>query len=85
MYQKVTGTLEGQLLSESDCSVEQRRKYAAITNLGSDSDFAALDSNFCWLGGSTTLKTISNSRSDRLYNVIKPNGFQSNSYIPKKF
>ena len=45
---------------DSDPSAEQKRKYAAATNLGAESDFAALDSNFCWLGDSTTFQTISN-------------------------
>ena len=35
---------------DSDPSVEQKRKYAAMTNLGAESDSAALDSNFRWLG-----------------------------------
>ena len=48
MYPKVTGTLEWQLSYESDRSEEQRRKYAVITNLGAESDFAALNSNFCY-------------------------------------
>ena len=34
---------------DSDPSVEQKRKYAAMKNLGAESDFAALDSNFPWL------------------------------------
>ena len=45
---------------DSATSVEQKRKYFVITNLGAESDFAALNSNFFWLGDSTTLKTISN-------------------------
>ena len=35
---------------DSDPSVEQKRKYVAMTNLGAESDSAALDSNFRWLG-----------------------------------
>ena len=31
---------------DSDPSVEQKKKYAVITNLGVQADFAALDSNF---------------------------------------
>ena len=46
---EVTGTLEGQWLYENDCSVDEKRKYAVITNLGA---------TFFWLGGSTNLKTI---------------------------
>ena len=45
---------------DSDPSVEQKRKYAVMTNLGAKSDFAALDSNFRWLGVSSNLQTISN-------------------------
>ena len=45
---------------DSDPSVEQKRKYAVMTNLGAESDFAALDSNFRWLGVSSNLQTISN-------------------------
>ena len=45
---------------DSATSVEQKRKYFVITNLGAESDFAALNSNFFRLGDSTTLKTISN-------------------------
>ena len=44
---------------DSDPSVEQKRKYAVMTNLGAESDFAALDSNFRWLGVSSNLQTIS--------------------------
>ena len=33
----------------SDPSVQQKRKHAAMTNLGAESDSAALDSNFRWL------------------------------------
>ena len=43
---------------DSDPSVEQKRKYAAMTNLGVESDFAALDSNFRWLGVSSNLQKI---------------------------
>ena len=42
----------------SDPSVEQKRKCAAMTNLGVESDFAALDSNFRWLGVSSNLQKI---------------------------
>ena len=35
---------------DSDPSVEQKRKYAAMTNLRAESDSPALDSNFRWLG-----------------------------------
>ena len=45
---------------DSDPSVEQKRKYAVMTNLGAESDFAALDINFRWLGVSSNLQTISN-------------------------
>ena len=45
---------------DSDPSVEQKRKYAAMTKLGAESDFAALDSNFPWRGVSSTLQIISN-------------------------
>ena len=45
---------------DSDPSVEQERKYAAMTNLGDESDFAALDTSFLWLGVSSNLQTISN-------------------------
>ena len=45
---------------DSDPSVEQERKYAAMTNLGDESDFAALDTRFLWLGVSSNLQTISN-------------------------
>ena len=41
-------------------SVEQKRKYAVVTNVGAESNFGALDSNFRWLGVSSTLQTISN-------------------------
>ena len=34
---------------DSDSSVEQKRKYAVMTNLGTESDFAALNGNFRWL------------------------------------
>ena len=44
---------------DSDPSVEQKRKYAVMTNLGAESDFAALDSNFRWLGVSSNLQTMS--------------------------
>ena len=30
---------------DSDPPVEQKREYAVLTNLGAESDFAALDSN----------------------------------------
>ena len=45
---------------DSDPSVEQKRKYAAMTNLGDESDFAALDTSFLWLGVSSNLQTICN-------------------------
>ena len=48
---------------DSDPSVEQKGKYAVMTNLGPKPDFAALYINFCWLGVSWTLpltSTISN-------------------------
>ena len=45
--------------SGNDPSVEQKRNYAVMTNLGDESDFGALDSNFRWLGVSSTLQTIS--------------------------
>ena len=45
---------------DSDPSVEQERKYATMTNLGDESDFAALDTSFLWLGVSSNLQTISN-------------------------
>ena len=43
---------------ESDPSVEQKWKYSAMTNLGAESDSAALDSNFHWLGVSSNLQKI---------------------------
>ena len=43
---------------DSDPSVEQKRKYAAMTNLGAESDSAALDSNFRWLGVSSNFQKI---------------------------
>ena len=46
--------------ADSDSSVEQKRKYAVMTNLGAESDFAALNSNFRWLGVSSNLQKISN-------------------------
>ena len=45
---------------DSNPSVVQKRKYAVMTNLGAESDFAALDSNFRWLGVSSSLQKISN-------------------------
>ena len=45
---------------DSDPSVEQKRKCAVMTNLGAESDFAALNSNFRWLGNSSNLQKISN-------------------------
>ena len=41
--------------SESDPSVEQKRKYAVITNLGAESDFTVFNSNFCWRKSLTSL------------------------------
>ena len=41
-----------------DPSVEQKRKYAAMTILTAESDSAALDSNFHWLGVSSNLQKI---------------------------
>ena len=61
---EVTDVLEGQLLYEFftegdiDPSVEQKRKYAAMTILTAESDSAALDSNFHWLGVSSNLQKI---------------------------
>ena len=46
---------------DSDPSVEQKRKYAFMTNLGAESDFATLNSNFRWLGVSSNLQKISPS------------------------
>ena len=46
--------------SDSDSSVEQKRKYAAMTNLGAESDFAAFNGNFHWLEVSSNLQNISN-------------------------
>ena len=43
---------------DSDPSVEQKRKYAAMTILTAESDSAALDSNFHWLGVSSNLQKI---------------------------
>ena len=43
---------------DSDPSVEQKRKYTAMANLGAESDSAGLDSNFRWLGVSSNLKKI---------------------------
>ena len=55
---EVTDVLEGQLLYNSDPSVEQKRKYVAMANLGSESDSAALVSNICWLGVSSNLQKL---------------------------
>ena len=44
---------------DSDPSVEKKRKYAVMTNLEPEPDSAALDSNFRWLGVSSTLPLIS--------------------------
>ena len=44
---------------DSDPSVEQKRKYAVMANLEPESAFAALDSNFRWLGVSSTLPLTS--------------------------
>ena len=43
---------------DSDLSVEQKMKYAAMTNLGAESDSAALNSNFPWLCVSSNLQKI---------------------------
>ena len=43
---------------DSDPYVEQKRKYAAMTNLEAESDSAALDSSFRWLGVSSNLQKI---------------------------
>ena len=43
---------------DSDPSVEQKRKYAAMTNLGAEFDSATLDSSFRWLGVSSNLQKI---------------------------
>ena len=43
---------------DSDSSVEQKRKYAVMTNLGAESDFAALNGNFRWLEVSSNLQNI---------------------------
>ena len=45
---------------DSDPSVAQKRKYAAMKNLGAESDFAVLDSNSPWLWVLSTLQIISN-------------------------
>ena len=45
---------------DSDSSVEQKRKYAVMTNLGAESDFAALNTNFRRLEVSSSLQKISN-------------------------
>ena len=45
---------------DSDSSVEQKRKYAVMTNLGAESDFAALNTNFRLLEVSSSLQKISN-------------------------
>ena len=45
---------------DSDPSVEQKRKYAVMTNLGAESDFAALNTNFRRLEVSSSLQKISN-------------------------
>ena len=45
---------------DSDPSVEQKRKYTVVTNLGAESDFAALNSNFLWIGVSSNHQKISN-------------------------
>ena len=44
---------------DSDLSVQQKRKYPVMTNLEPESDFAALDSYFRWLGVSSTLPLTS--------------------------
>ena len=41
---------------DKDTSVEQKKKYAVMTKLGAESDFAALNSNFRWLGVSSNLQ-----------------------------
>ena len=51
---------------DSDPSVEQKGKYALMTNLGAESDFAALDTNFLWLGVSSNLQKSLTSLSDSL-------------------
>ena len=51
---------------DSDPSVEQKGKYALMTNLGAESDFAALDTNFLWLGVSSNLQKSLASLSDSL-------------------
>ena len=43
---------------DSDLSVEQKMKYAAMTNFGAESDSAALNSNFPWLCVSSNLQKI---------------------------
>ena len=43
---------------DSDPSVEQKRKYAAMTNLGAEFDSATLDSSFRWFGVSSNLQKI---------------------------
>ena len=40
---------------DRDSSVQQKRKYAVMTNLGAESDFVALNSNFRWLEVSSNL------------------------------
>ena len=45
---------------DSDPSVEQKRKYAVMTNLGAESDVAALNTNFRRLEVSSSLQKISN-------------------------
>ena len=74
---EITAVLERQLPcmsffteGDSDPSVEQKRKYAVLTNLGAESDFAALDNKLRRLGGSTTLQIISNKhiiRTNKLF------------------
>ena len=44
---------------DSDPSGDQKMKCAVMANLGAESDFAALDSNFRWLGVSSSLQKIS--------------------------
>ena len=71
---------------DSDPSVEQKRKYAVMTNLGAESDFAALDSNFRRLGASSTLqKTSNSSHKHEIKSEIFCNGFKEHLHKTNKF
>ena len=60
MYLRVNYYMSFFTEGDSDPSVEQKRKYAVMTNLGAESDFAALNTNFRRLEVSSSLQKISN-------------------------